>query len=344
MESRMVKDTSYADTMFILREEGDKKFVTFPKNLESFADNLFMISLIRLAYRMGWTIQLSTKELPASVFETSEGAYFAGFICASALKETGEYSKGITKFSKGYASYQTYSVEKAYGKLPWLRTGGMDSLLQRLSTAKGFTREYWALRGSVAALLKMIPGTTVTHLKSFFLPKNEVMKHIKTKLVYENGGLFRTSEIAYLNDRYVQTKTMLNDFLIRLDNPTEEFVQNFVREYTPLKTAIEAVEKETKLIAVNRSKVLFPSGEKKSVKKFKALPLSDKLTKLAEKGEISILPETLPGITRINAEVEAQPGSLQWLGAQYPTVTSETGREVILSWFTTYSPQFEEEE
>jgi len=131
--------------------------------------------------------------------------------------------------------------------------------LARLSDMKGFTREYWGLRGTLAALLKTIKPAKVSDLKTYFLPKSEVMKHIKTKLPYENGGLFRAEEISYLSAGFSDTKNDLNEFIMKIENPTEEFIMEFQKEYAPIKTRIEQAEQSIRLLAVNRSKKTLPS-------------------------------------------------------------------------------------
>lgn len=339
MESRLVKDDDWKDSLFILRKEGDTEMITFPKNVESFADNLLMISLVRVAVLNKWTIQLSTKELDTKVFDSAENAFFAGFVGAACQGKTGAYQKGTTRFSKGIAAFQTFSVESELGKVTWLRTGGLDNLLARLSGMKGFTKDYWSLRGTIAAIFRLIKPVTVTDLKTYFLPKSEVMKHIKTKLPYNNGGIFRSEEIAYLSAGYSSTESDLNDFLMKLDKPTEEFVKNFSKEYAPIKTKIEAAERTIKLIAVSRSKVLFPEGKKKGTTKFKKLPLEDKIDIVKEDKVQLFEPESLPGI-KIETESKENIGSVKWRTVAYKTAyTNPLAREVIDSWYIKFASE-----
>jgi hypothetical protein len=64
-------------------------------------------------------------------------------------------------------------------------------MMVRLSAMKGFTKDYWGLRGSIAAIIKSSTPLRVTNLNTYMLPKSEIMKTIRTKLAYENGVLFR---------------------------------------------------------------------------------------------------------------------------------------------------------
>jgi hypothetical protein len=342
MESRMIKDNDWKDSLFIARKEQDLTLITFPKNVESFADSLFMISLIKLCQLNGWRIQLSTKELPTSVFESNEGAFFAGFVAGSMSKETGERIKGTTRFTKGMSAYQAYSVEKAYGKAPHLHTGGMDALMQRLSAMKGFTKEYWGIRGSLAAILKMIKPCKVTHLKTFMMPKQDILKSIRTKLAFENGGLFRTEEITYLTTRYQTVKKAVSEFTALLDNPSDDLAAHLVERFSPIKVGIEKVDSEIRLLAVNRSKILFPAGTKKGIKKFKEKSLDEKLNLIEESKLTHFTPESLPGIGK-DGSSDLQEGSPNWLRATYSAYANDLAREVISSWYLSFTSSEEDE-
>jgi hypothetical protein len=300
MESRAVKDSDWKDSLFILKREGNTTYVTIPKNLESFADNLFMIALLKHMINRRWILQVSTKELPTSVFETSEAAYFAGFVAQSCLETTGECIKGISKFSKGARAFQTFSIEKKYGKQSYLRTGGMDSLLKRLSVMAGFTKDYWGLRGTIAAIWREATPCRVTNLETYLRPKQEILKVIKTKLAYENGGLFRPEEIAYLDEKYADTKQAITQFVNRLDKPSEDLATNFDKEYAKVKTLVDQCDNAMKTIGASRAKTLFPQGKKKKDINYRKKQLAEKITDIeSDEILISFLPEALPGINRV---------------------------------------------
>jgi len=267
------------------------------------------------------------------VLESPEGAYFAGFIAGSALLETGPRVVGNTRYSKGVAAFQAYCVEKKFGKVPWLRTGGMDALMMRLSQMKGFTKEHWGLRGTLAALFRMVDPVEVTNLKTYLLPRNEVMKHIKTKLPCENGGLFRPEEITYLTWRYSSVKSAIEAFLLKVDNPTEDFAKDFSKEYTIVKTGITKVESEIRLLSVNRARVLFPPGQKKATKKFRERSLELKIEDIIEKHDALFAPESLPGI-QCDGTSERKFGCLAWRKACYSEYAKDPVKEVIDSWYT----------
>jgi len=343
MESRSIISTGYEASLFSLRNERDETLITFPKNIESFADNLLMLSLLRLSILKEWKVQLSTTDLDTKVFDTPEGSFVAGFIAAAGTNKTGPRITGNTRFSKGVSAYQSFSVEKKYGKLPWLRTGGMDSLMQRLSVMKGFTKDYWGMRGTLAALLKMTPPNEVTDLETFMLPKQEILKTVRTKLPYENGGLFRTEEIAALNSRYSNVKELLTGFVMKLDNPSPEFAKEFMKEYTPVKTAVETVDREIKLLSVARSRLLFPEGKKKKDLNFKKKSLDEKIHILVEQNkESNFLPESLPGISK-DATNNKEIGCYEWKKGCYSSYAKfPVAKDVIDSWYSIFHPETDE--
>lgn len=337
MESRAVKDSDWKDSLFILRKENGKTYVTVPRNLESFADNLFMISLLKHMIQMKWMIQMSTKDLPTSVFETNEAAYFAGFVAQSCMTTTGECIKGISKFSKGARAFQTYSVEKRHGRQSYLRTGGMDSLLKRLSVMAGFTKDWWGLRGTIAAIWREARPVEVTNLETYLKPKQEVLKVIKTKLAYENGGLFRSEEIAYLDQKYANTKQVITQFCNRLDNPSEDLAKNFEQEYAKVKSLVDQCDNALKSLAASRAKVLFPTGKRKKDINFKKKSLPEKLIEL-ESDEILLvfLPESLPGINRIGQLEDANLNNPSHRARLYSGCYDGPAKDVIDSWYTNF--------
>jgi len=208
---------------------------------------------------------------------------------------------------------------------------------------KGFTKDYWGLRGSIAALIKLVQPIEVTNLNTFMASKTDIKKTIRTKLPFENGGLFRTEEISALGAKYSKVSELLNAFTAKLEHPTEEFAQNFGSEYNPVKTAMDQVDKDLKMLAINRSKVLFPAGKKKSLAKFKAKTLDEKLEEVVEKHENLFVPESLPGISRDGTST-GDVGSPQWKKASYSCYSNTYAKEIIDSWYLSHSTEVESED
>jgi hypothetical protein len=340
MAARGINDTEWTDSLFVVKQDGDRTKITVPKNIETFSESLIMMSLLKIFEIKQWQPVLSSKELPKAVLETKEGAFFAGFVSGALSQTTGPMNDGTSKYAKGVKAYQTYSVEKAYGKARHLKTGGMSKVTERLSAMKGFSQEYWGLRGSIVTLFKSIPPAKVTHLETYVLSKPELMKTIKTKLHFENGGCYRPEELTYLANRYSAAKTMLTAFISQLSNPTEKLATEFDRLYAPVKTIVDTADNEIKANLASRARILFPQDKKKSTITWSKLPLSEKLLSLSEDKKKAFYPETLPGVV-VAPELRSEYKDLEsFVSARYPqTANNESIKELVFSWFA----NFEEE-
>jgi len=289
-----------------------------------------------------WIPVLSESDLPSGVLETKEGAFFAGFVAASLRKETGPMETGTTKYSKGFKSYQTFCVEKAYSKSVHLRTGGMDKITERLSNMKGFTKDYWGLRGAIMSLFKSIKPIKVTDLQTYMKSKNEISKSIKTKMPFRNGGVFRVEEIAYLDSIYTKSTEELEQFLATLNEPSEELAKNFEAYYTRVRVSVNRVESEVKPIMAARSRILFPDSKKKKDIKWRDQPLIEKLATLDEKHLVHFRPQSLPGITVKDSSTELF-GGIAWKEDVFGRDLSNYAIEVIDSWYGSFESSVEED-
>jgi hypothetical protein len=340
MAARGINESEWTDSLFVVKQDGPVNKVTVPKNIEAFSESLIMMSLLKIFEIKQWQPVLSTKELPKAVLETKEGAFFAGFVSGALRSETGPINDGTSKYAKGVKAYQTYSVEKAFGKARHLKTGGMTRVTERLSVMKGFSQEYWGLRGSIVTLFKSLPPAKVTNLETYMLSKSELMKNIKTKLHYENGGCYRSEELAFLSIKYFIAKSALTGFISRLDNPTEDLAKRFDQEYAPVKALVDTADNEIKANLASRARVLFPQDKKKSTITWAKLPLTEKLLTLSEEKKKAFYPETLPGIM-VSPEIRSEYEDLEsFVSARYPQVAkNESIKEVVFSWFSTFEEE-----
>lgn len=208
---------------------------------------------------------------------------------------------------------------------------------------KGFTQAYWGLRGSIASLFKSVNTSTVTDLHTFIKPKSELMKVIKNKFAYQNGGLFRPEEIAYFDVRYHNEKTRLDEFVALLDQPTEDLARDFQALYSRVRAGIARADHEVQSVATQRARLCFPSGNKPKDKKFAKLSLTEKILSFRDEQKIQFKPESLPGIVYMNSTSGAPVGSEAWLVAFYGEDPGETAREVILSWYSNFVSSEEED-
>jgi hypothetical protein len=337
--ARSINDTNWNETLFVPKEDNNRTMVTVPKNIEAFTDSLMMMSILKLFEVKGWIPVLSSKELPKGVLETKEGAFFAGFVSASLRSETGEMDSGTTKYAKGVKAFQTYSVEKAHGKSKHLKTGGMDMVTERLSSMKGFTQAYWGLRGTIVSIFKGVKAAKVTHLETYVKSKAELLKVVKTRLHYENGGCYRPEELIYLGERYRPAKALLDAFLARLDNPDNELATQFDRLYAPVKTAVDAADNEIKANLASRARILFPNDNKKRSQQWARKSLTEKLSDLSEDKLKEFRPETLPGIMANPTERSVEDDLDAYLADRYRTVKNAQGFAVVNSWYSEFETQ-----
>jgi hypothetical protein len=340
MAARGINDSEWTDSLFVVKQDGNTQKVTVPKNIEVFTDSLIMMSLLKIFEIKQWQPVLSSKELPKAVLETKEGAFFAGFVSGALRKETGPINDGTSKYAKGVKAYQTYSVEKAYGKARHLKTGGMTKITERLSVMKGFSQEYWGLRGSIVTLFKSLAPATVTHLETYMLSKSELMKNIKTKLHYQNGGCYRPEELSFLATKYTVAQNALSSFIATLDNPTEDLAKRFDQLYSPVKTLVDTADNEIKANLASRARILFPQDKKKSTIAWVKLPLVEKLLSLSEDKKKAFYPETLPGVV-VAPELRSEYDDLEsFVSARYPqTANNESIKELVFSWFAHYEEE-----
>jgi hypothetical protein len=340
MAARGINESEWTDSLFVVKQDGNTNKITVPKNIETFSESLMMMSLLKIFEIKKWQPVLSTKELPKAVLETKEGAFFAGFVSGALREETGELNDGTSKYAKGVKAFQTYSVEKAYGKAKHLRTGGMAKVTERLSVMKGFSQAYWGLRGSIVTLFKSLPPAKVTNLETYVLSKSELLKNIKTRLHYENGGCYRPEELAFMATKYQVARNALTGFIASLDHPTEDLAKRFDQLYAPVKTLVDAADNEIKANLASRARILFPPEKKKATIAWAKKPLVEKLLDLSEDKKKTFYPETLPGIM-VAPELRSEYEDLEsFVSARYPqTANNESIKEVVFSWFS----NFEEE-
>lgn len=343
LSARSIDAKDWKDSLFATNVRDDATYVTVPKNVEAFQGNLLFISILKIFEIKGWIPTLSEKELPSAVLTTNDGHFYAGFVAQSLRRQTGPLNTGTQKFDKGARAHQLYSVEKAHKNQTHLRQGGVDKLTKKLSDMRSFTQAYWGLRGTIASLFKSVPTSSVTDLHTYIKPKPELMKVIKSKFAYQNGGLFRPEEIAYFDVRYHNEKERLDEFVALLDQPTETLARDFQALYSRVRAGIARADHEVQNVATQRARLCFPAGNKPKDKKFAKKSLTEKILSFREEQKIQFKPESLPGIVYMNSSSGANVGSEAWLVAFYGEDPGETAREIILSWYSNFVPSEEED-
>jgi hypothetical protein len=334
----------WTDTIFTQHKCGDLIQVTVPRNIEDFRTSTMMMSILKIFEIKGWIPVLSQKDLPAAVLETKEGAFFAGFVSGATRQSTGELETGSSKYTRGIRAFQTYTIERTYGKPRHLRTGGLDSLNKRLSDMKGFTNTYWGLRSTITSLFKTLPKIPVDNLETFVRSKEELLKTIKTRLACENGGCYRPEELRYLSGRYSTAKGLLSRFLTRIERPDAELANSFDELYAPVKIAIDAADNEIKANLASRARILFPNDNKKKSQIWAKKPLTEKLLSLPSEKQQEFLPESLPGIQALPIPIEGDLATRnKALQQRYKSIEDPSAQEVVTSWYANYDSSLEDE-
>lgn len=305
-----------------------------------------MKAIVKLLEQRNWVPVLSATSLPPAVLETKDGQFFGGFVAASLRDTTGAMETGKSKYSKGLKAYQTFCVQKKYGKCVHLATGGMDKVIDILATKMaGFTKNYWGLRSSIIALFKDIRVIPVDNLASFMRSRTEIEKGIKTKFLYENGGVFRPEEIAYLSARFTAQKEAHATFMEKLSSPTDEFARGFQDEYARIAAMVKQADDQVRITYTARSRILFPTDKKKATLRFLKLSLPEKILTLSKTKRGPFLPESLPGIVQDGEPpANAQYGSIAWRQGAYPSAYEVGAADVVNSFFNSLPDDESEEE
>jgi hypothetical protein len=183
-------------------------------------------------------------------------------------------------------------------------------------------------------IFKSLPAARVTHLETFMRSKSDIMKDIKTKFAYANGGLFRPEEITYLDSRYHDAKEVLDRFLTDLSTPTAELAAHFNDRYSAVKSAIRRCDDEIRLCASSRARIAFPNSKRKADILFSKRPLAEKLALMTDTSRGQFTPETLPGLTRTGNSTQVI-GSNLFKAECYASIgDNELQMSVVDTWFT----------
>jgi hypothetical protein len=105
LEDRLLAAESdhWKNQVFFSQRTKDKKIFTLPRNVESFADNLILGSIMRVADAQGYEIALSTIDVKTIYLEKANSAWFAGYV-HELMDPSETYPSGTSSFVKGRQS------------------------------------------------------------------------------------------------------------------------------------------------------------------------------------------------------------------------------------------------
>jgi hypothetical protein len=307
-----IKVSDWNKSVFKTKQDNDVIYITIPKNAESHADNLFFITLLKICSIKRWVPVQSETEVPPAVLETNDAQWFAGYVAAASSNEVADRETGSSKWSKGYQEYQLHclSAMPSMKTVNHMRQGGVETATRKLSGMKGFTKEWWGLRGSVATMLKALPirkirsDSLVTYMRS----KEDILRNvIKQKMPFQNGGIFRKEEISYLGERYKSTTEKVTEFIGLLNEPDDDLARTFTERYSKIRSEIKSIESQVGPIVAERARILFPEKGKKTTQLWASKPIDEKIasSRLEEKQRY-FSPESLPGISKSTSSEEVR--------------------------------------
>jgi hypothetical protein len=299
--ARGIDDSKGKNPFTTYTSEGRTNFV-LPKNYEDHGKNVFFISMVAVAVKLGYYLVLGETSVPAAVLNTDEGHFFAGYVNQALASVTGARKTGASKFSKGEQAFQLYCVDTHYKNTRHLRHGGHEKLSRRLSSLKGFTKEWWSTRNHIITLFKALPAKPVTELETFVVSQEELRKLMKTSYSWDNRGIFREEEIAYLKSRYSSMVAEYENFVASTKVPSEALCRSFDALYETAVNPIRRCEQEISAAINLRSQFLFLNSKKKKDIEWNKTKLLDKIEKISDESKFSrFMPDSLPGIRRIKA-------------------------------------------
>jgi hypothetical protein len=305
--ARGIKETDWQSRLFVLHEMDSQTWLPVPRNLADFSENLLMITILKIATSLGWSIHMSEVDLPSSVLKTDKGMYFAGYTSMALSKETGHRIKPSNLYEKGQLRCQTDAVIESVGTRNTHIRKVEHSPGKILSEMAGFTRKWWGLRGVLSTLFASLPKPKATNIASYMLVGGELIgKVVRNKLPYSNGGIYRTAELAYFDKKYANTKKKLEEIQTSSKAPTEDFARSFWDKIDSLAGECKDIEKALGGIFAARARVLFRgNSKKKSDIKWNQLPLDDKLSSLSVQDYTRLFtPINLPGFTKSLAKAD----------------------------------------
>jgi hypothetical protein len=323
-----IKETNWQERLFVPHRDGDKICVPVPKNISDFADNYLVISILKIIQIRGWEAVKSSMECKVSVLKHEKNMFFAGYVAKCTEQFCGKRIKASNAYERGVLSAQTDAITAFVGNRNAHIRKTEHTYGKILSEMGGFVREYWALRGAIAALFKDLPKPKVVRedLPSYLLTGGELIgKIVRKSLPHSNGGVFRKEELAYFNSKYANSQEHLDQIHKLCKNPSADFANAFWEYIDELSQMAKKIEKELGVIYALRAKILFRQGSKKKADiKWVRLSLDEKiLTFTADELKKIFDPCGLPGFAQITGQTRGESELEDWLISKYKLITDD---------------------
>jgi hypothetical protein len=277
---RGIKETNFADTMFVIRSDGGTLVCNLPKNAESFADNALMLSIIKLLAYENIKLTRSEKELPLPAFNTPIGEWLVGWVNAHCAHGGTKRADGESRHQRGFRAYQSQAIRERMGSKPVthlkLEDDTPGKLLSQLAT---IPKEHWGIRGALSVLFRNVKvRSTNLDLSTFLRSEQDLLsKKVRRNLIFDNGGLFSSGEISYLKERYATQIEAIENGAERLKQRNSQLAEDFEAEFYDYRKAVKDLDARLKPIVTARAASAFPPIKKKKDEKFLKLSLAEKL-------------------------------------------------------------------
>jgi len=321
--ARGVKESDWKKNLLVPHKEEDGQiYVPIPKNIGDHSDNLLMITILKIVQEKEWKTIPSDIEVPLAVLKSEKNMFFAGYVAKSYDDEIGPRIKASNQYERGMLSAQTDAVLHHIGK----RNGHIrrtdHTFGKVLAEMRGFTNQYWGLRGAISRLFHDLPKPKISkeHSHTFMLSGGELIgKIVRKTLPYSNGGIFRKEELAYFNSMWAKTNEQLMEIHKLCNRPTSVFANEFWERMDLLSDKVKEIEKQTGTVYAQRAKYLFRTGSKKKVDiKWTKMSLDDKLSETSP-DELRRLfsPLDLPGFPKTAGTIGENSLDDQYLADKY---------------------------
>jgi hypothetical protein len=256
--------------------------------------------------------------------------YLAGFVAMSLRDEVPKRQKATNHYERGELSRATEAVIASVGQRNSHIRRCEHNVGKLLAEMPGFSREYWGLRGAITNILKRLPTPKVSKdiLCSYMLSGGELIgKVIRSKLPWQNGGIYRQSEIEYLSKYYQSIVTRYDDVVKSCKNPDSEFAAHFWEIIDNLTSEVKKVENRLSPLFAKRARVIFrnPNSKKKTDILWNRSSLDDKLRELStEQFTAMYRPTNLPGLERPIRNVSGEDDLTDYCCQKYSLDTSDS--------------------
>lgn len=281
-------DNEYLSQAFGYTEtkiDGVKRLrVALPNNLEQFADEQLVIALIHMLDKLDVEYVISSADLSSKVFsfDRSKKQEIVGYISLLSQDMIESFPTEGGSFGKGRrAAIADYLTDHRHTQA-WFKNIGanLNGIFTSLVGIRCPNRDFFA---RIKALIIRRRKEIKAKCLSIFLKTKEQLRQevIKTKLPFENGGLYTPEEISYFKNHFKEQIDKYNSWIDKIPSMSDDQVSKFDQEYKAAKAPLKPLIDICDTISDLRKPVLYQLGKKsKMATKYNKLSISEKIEKM----------------------------------------------------------------